>query len=154
MDKCLDLAFEYYGLTPRQLSGYGYMQQAILADNIKCHYIYDVCPFFIPNITGLSEPRECIDGQVEFTDENGNIAYYECRDVNLYSFIPIEELGSNNNASGADIWGYQTLNEQGNVEKHYAITCQADGSTIIDITDALNPNVLAFIVSNVDGDLR
>ena len=154
--QCLDLAWQYYHLTPTQLSEYGYMQQAILADSIKCHYIYDVCPFYVPPITGLTEPKKCPEGggQIDFIDENNETAYYDCKDVNLFSFIPLEELGSNNNASGADIWGYQTLDSEGHVNKHYAITCQADGTSIVDITDPLNPNVLAFIVSNVDPPLR
>ena len=48
----------------------------------------------------------------------------------------------------------ERIDDNGNVDGHYAITCQADGSSIVDITDPLNPNVLAFIVSNVDGELR
>lgn len=103
--QCLDLALEYYGLTPDALSEYGYMQQAILADSIECHYIYDVCPFYVPPVVG--QKRECIDGRVQFEDENGEINYYDCNDVHLLSFLPLEDLGSNNNASGADIWGYQ-----------------------------------------------
>ena len=152
--QCLDLAYEYYGLTPTELSEYGYMQQAILADSIECHYIYDVCPFYIPPVIG--KRKDCIENSVAFIDDEdtGNINYYECDNVHLSAFVPIEWLGSNANASGADVWGYQTLDEHGKVNKHYALTSQADGSTIVDITEPLYPNVLAFVVSNVDGALR
>eukprot|EP01084_Bolivina_argentea_P129181 228178_1 len=152
--QCVDLLFEYYGLTMEELSAYGPHQQAWLAESIECHYIYDVCPFYVPPITG--EKLECENGRVEFIEdeETGDKNYYQCKDVDLLSFIPIEHLGSNNNASGADIWGFQTVGILGNVNKHYAITSQADGSTIVDVTDPINPNVLAFITSNVDGALR
>ena len=149
---CLDLAFEHYGLTPAMLSSYGAMHLAMLADSIECHYIYDVCPFFVAPITG--ERRACVDGGVAFLDEDDSLNEYECRGVDLLSFLPIVALGSNNNASGADIWGYDTLDADGRVDAHYAITAQADGASVVDVTDPLRPNVLAFVVSNVAGELR
>eukprot|EP01084_Bolivina_argentea_P316750 549131_1 len=136
--QCLDLVYDYYGMTESQLAEYSQLQKAILADSIECHYLHDICPFYIPPITG--EKLTCTDGRIEFIeDENTQqVNYYECKDVNLFSFIPIELLGSNNNASGADIWGYQTVDEDGYVNKHYAMTSQADGSTIVDVTDPIN----------------
>ncbi len=51
---------------------------------------------------------------------------------------------------GSDIWGWTRYDEESGVAVgHYALTCQTDGVSVVDITDPINPNVLAFVESNV-----
>ena len=52
--------------------------------------------------------------------------------------------------SGSDIWGWTQYDEEsGAAVSHYALTCQTDGVSIVDITDPIHPNVLAYVESNV-----
>lgn len=64
---------------------------------------------------------------------------YECNNIDLLSFVPLEDLGSK--GDGNDIWGW-TDPETG---REYAIMGCADGTSFVDVTEPTNPNVVGFL---------
>eukprot|EP01084_Bolivina_argentea_P132988 234682_1 len=90
------------------------------------------CPTVRPSITGAKV--DCVNG---FAGE------YPCKGVDLLSFVSLTDLGSSSNADGNDIWGYT----QAITGRKFAITGQTDGASIVEVTDPVNPVVLAWIQS-------
>lgn len=69
----------------------------------------------------------------------GKADEYECSNVDLLSFVPLKDLGSNGN--GNDIWGW-TDPETG---REYAIVGCVDGTSFVDVTEPTEPKVLGFL---------
>ncbi len=84
------------------------------------------CPIDTPDLTDMP----CIDGKA---------GPFECKDVNLLSFVSLSSLGSN--GDGNDIWGW-TDPQTG---KEYALAGCVDGISFVDVTDPYNPVVLGFL---------
>merc|ERR1719361_312771 len=99
------------------------------------------CPQSI--IAAAGSEVECSNGRAR----NGGTDY-PCKDVHLESIVPFSELGSASSASGNDIWGWTQYDDNGVALAHYALTGQSDGASIVDISDLLNPKVIAFIKTN------
>lgn len=78
---------------------------------------------------------------------NGKAGEYECSNVDLMSFTPLRDLGSNGDAN--DIWGW-TDPDTG---KEYAIVGCADGTSFVDVTDPTNPLVLGFLATKTDSSI-
>lgn len=114
------------------------LHQQIMLDNLGC-VREDKCPLHLPRISG---------GEIECV--NGSAMGYPCRDVNLLSFVPLFELGSQVNASGNDIWRWTQYDDDGAATGYFALTCQTDGVSIVDISAPTEPNVLAFVESNTE----
>jgi choice-of-anchor B domain-containing protein len=72
---------------------------------------------------------------------NGKSNVYPCRDVDLQSFISLEDMGTEPNARGNDIWGW-TDETNGN---EYAVMCSTDGTAFVDISVPENPKALGFM---------
>jgi choice-of-anchor B domain-containing protein len=95
-------------------------------------------PDAIAAITG--EERECVDGTV---------GPFECDEVDLLAFIPISGLRAPEHARGVrtnDNWGW-TDPDTG---REYAIVGRNDGTSFLDITDAVNPVLVADIPKTPD----
>jgi len=123
------------------------MMKVAMADKIKfsqerhqCQ-LENSCPEFNPTPSTVSEEIKCV---------NGMAGDYPCRNVDLLSHISIEDLGytkemqlayNDKDVRGNDIWGW-TDQESG---REYAIVGLSGGSSFVDVTDALNPKVLAFL---------
>ena len=84
------------------------------------------CPLVAPPLQDIP----CTDGKA---DE------YECNNVDLLSFVPLRELGSNGN--GNDIWGWTDPK----TDREYAIVGCEDGTSFVDVTDPTDPKVLGFL---------
>ena len=69
--------------------------------------------------------------------ENGFAGIYPCKDYNLMSFVPINDLGGIG-ASGNDCWGWTDATTQ----KEYALFCSSTGVAFVDITSPSNPILL------------
>ena len=86
------------------------------------------------HICGQSYPSvsntPCVDGKA---------GEYECENVDLLSFVPLQELGSTGN--GNDIWGWTDPV----TDKEYAISGCTDGTSFVDVSDPVNPLVLGFL---------
>lgn len=70
---------------------------------------------------------------------NGKADEYECENVDLLSFVPLKDLGSNGN--GNDIWGW-TDPDTG---REYALVGCVDGTSFVDVTEPTEPQVLGFL---------
>ena len=104
-----------------------------------------ICPTALPSVTG--KKVTCPPGGGTLFDQ------WDCLNVDLLSFIPLIDLGSSNEANGNDIWGWTAETEQEQDESggiYFTITGQTDGSSIVDVTDPINPIVLCFIPSQVE----
>ncbi len=139
--KCSNLMTDRFDLSVEEYSNLSPLHQWIMQDNINC-LEEDRCPIMLDPIIG--QENKC--------DDNGLATdlKYPCKNIDLLSFIPLRDLGSHVNASGNDIWGWTHYDDNNNYIGYYALTGQYDGTSIVDITDPLNPNVLAFVQSNVD----
>eukprot|EP00479_Gromia_sphaerica_P015255 TRINITY_DN95_c0_g1_i1.p1 TRINITY_DN95_c0_g1~~TRINITY_DN95_c0_g1_i1.p1 ORF type:complete len:176 (-),score=50.45 TRINITY_DN95_c0_g1_i1:913-1440(-) len=84
------------------------------------------------SITGA--PIACVDGMA---------GEYECQNIDLISFISHPEMTGDPRTVGNDMWGWEdpiTGNE-------YAIVCQSDGTTFVDVTDPINPQIVGRLPS-------
>ena len=96
-----------------------------MEDYEKCAAAHE-CPLVTQALSNVP----CSDGKA---DE------YECNNVDLLSFVPLKDLGSN--GVGNDIWGW-TDPETGH---EYAIMGCADGTSFVDVTEPTEPKVIGFL---------
>ena len=97
-------------------------------DYEKCAAAHE-CPL----VTQALSDIPCTEGKA---DE------YECSNVDLLSFVPLKDLGSN--GVGNDIWGW-TDPETG---REYAIVGCSDGTSFVDITEPTEPQVIGFLATH------
>lgn len=71
--------------------------------------------------------------KVECTDNNAD--RFHCNNVNLLSFLPIEDIGGDRGVRLNDMWGW-TDPETG---KEYAIVGRNEGTSFVDVSDPNNP---------------
>jgi choice-of-anchor B domain-containing protein len=67
--------------------------------------------------------------------EDGVAGDYSCTDVDLVSFIPLQELGAGPASIANDIWGW-TDSATG---REYVLLGKSNGTSFVDITDPSNP---------------
>ncbi|MGH7578400.1 MAG: choice-of-anchor B family protein, partial [Longimicrobiales bacterium] len=84
----------------------------------------------IPSITG---------GEVRC--EGGKATRFDCADVDLLSFLSIQDIGGERGARMNDVWGW-TDAETG---REYVIAGRVDGTSFVDITDPVNPVYLGSL---------
>ena len=85
----------------------------------------------------VSPPVEALAGvsgaQVECAQ--GEAAGFECKDVTLLSFVPVQSIGGTRGVELNDIWGW-TDPQSG---KEYALVGRVDGTSFVDVSDPENP---------------
>ena len=79
-------------------------------------------------------PMVAITGD-EVTCEDGVAAEFSCLDVDLVSFLPLDELGAGHASIANDIWGW-TDPATG---REYVLLGKPNGTSFVDITDPGNP---------------
>lgn len=80
----------------------------------------------VETLAGVSGAAvECQDGQA---------AHFECKDVTLLSFVPVQSIGGTRGVELSGNWGW-TDPETG---KEYALVGRMDGTAFIDVTDPEN----------------
>ncbi len=67
--------------------------------------------------------------------EEGKSAHFDCKGMDLISFLPIEAIGGGRGIRLNDIWGW----EDPETRKEYALVGRIDGSSFVDISDPANP---------------
>src|SRR5690606_31553003 len=67
--------------------------------------------------------------------DDGNAALFDCKDVDLVSFLSVQDLGGDRGVRLNDVWGW-TDPETG---KEYALVGRVDGTSFVDISDPANP---------------
>ncbi|HUF89998.1 MAG TPA: choice-of-anchor B family protein [Gemmatimonadota bacterium] len=65
----------------------------------------------------------------------GTAAGFECKDVTLLSFIPVQSIGGTRGVELNDVWGW-TDPQTG---KEYALVGRMDGTAFVDVSDPQNP---------------
>ena len=137
--ECGDILFDRFEMKVDDFHELPNLKQFIVQDRLNC-IDADSCPLELEAITG---------GEVECEDGCATELGYPCNGISLQSFVPIQMMGGNVNASGNDIWGWTVYDADGAATAHYAIAGLSDGTSIVDVTDPINPNVLAFVEQNV-----
>eukprot|EP00118_Oscarella_pearsei_P024450 m.306099 g.306099 ORF g.306099 m.306099 type:complete len:445 (+) comp40967_c0_seq1:186-1520(+) len=98
-----------------------------LKERMHAECVHDhLCPTKVPAI----QNQPCVDGR------SGD---YECSNVDLLSFVPLEDLGSS--GDGNDIWGWTDPT----TEREYAIVCTVDLTAFVDVTEPTEPKVLGSL---------
>jgi choice-of-anchor B domain-containing protein len=106
---------------------YGVGSGAIFVDEGGSWRLAGTVALPIETLAGVSgEAVECEDGEA---------AHFECKDVTLLSFIPVQSIGGTRGVELNDIWGW-TDPETG---KEYALVGRVDGTAFVDISDPENP---------------
>src|SRR5690606_1540412 len=67
--------------------------------------------------------------------DDGKAALFDCKDVDLVSFLSAQDLGGDRGVRLNDVWGW-TDPEAG---KEYALVGRVDGTSFVDISDPANP---------------
>lgn len=71
---------------------------------------------------------------------NGFAGAFPCKNVDLMSFLPLDQMGAAN-AKGSDIWGW-TDPQTG---REYALMVVSNGASFVDVTDPTQPRYLGFM---------
>ncbi len=77
----------------------------------------------------LGEQLDCAEGAA---------AVFGCSDVDLVSFVPVEDLGGARGVRVNDVWGWTDTE----TNRDYAIVGRMDGTSFVDVTDPVNPVVV------------
>ena len=75
-------------------------------------------------------------GQLDCTD--GTASLFGCSDVDMLSFLPVQDLGGGRGVHVNDLWGW-TDPESG---REYALVGRYDGTSFVDVSDPYNPRYL------------
>ena len=89
------------------------------------------------SLTTSSASAACVDGDA---------AGYPCKNVDLQSFLPKEEMGGNG-SNLTDIWGWTDPSTGDEI----AIVARTNGTSFVDVTDPVNPVLLGFLPSHNNG---
>ena len=66
---------------------------------------------------------------------DGSAAQFECKDVDIEAFLPVQDIGGARGVVVNDIWGW----EDPETGREYALVGRTDGTSFVDISDAGNP---------------
>lgn len=72
--------------------------------------------------------------------ENGKAENNDCHNIDRVSHMPLAEFSSSP-SSANDIWGFADLNDN----REYALIGLSNGTSVVDVTDAANPQEVGFI---------
>ena len=75
----------------------------------------------------------------EIQCQDGMADEFECGDVDLLSFLPIDEVGGDRGIIVNDVWGWTDPE----TEKEYAIVGRSNGTSFVDVTNPVNPVFVA-----------
>jgi choice-of-anchor B domain-containing protein len=88
----------------------------------------------------LGTPTDC---------EQGEVAGFDCSDIDLISFLPVQEMGGARGVMVNDIWGWADP-ETGT---EYALVGRMDGTAFVSLADPANPVYLGEL-RLTDGTIR
>ncbi|MEZ4585498.1 MAG: choice-of-anchor B family protein [Gemmatimonadales bacterium] len=87
-------------------------------------YLHEPPPMALQAMTG--EMARCTDGKV---------GEFDCSDVDLVAFLPLEAIGGKPGIIANDIWGWTDPE----TKREYALVGRSDGTAFVDVTDAGHP---------------
>ncbi|MEM8484240.1 MAG: choice-of-anchor B family protein [Bacteroidota bacterium] len=82
-----------------------------------------------------SEMR-CLEGKVD---------QFDCEEVDLLSFLPIDDVGGGRGVIVNDVWGWTDPQ----TKREYAVVGRSNGTSFIDVTDPSNPVYVADLPATV-----
>ena len=85
-------------------------------------------------VVGQSDNLMAVMGN-EVTCADGMAGDFGCEQVDLLSFVPVEQLGGGRGARVNDVWGWT----DSQTNREYAIVGRIDGTSFVDVTDPSNP---------------
>jgi choice-of-anchor B domain-containing protein len=88
------------------------------------------------------QPLAAVTGGQVPCEGEGRASIFACNQVDLISFLPVNEIGGERGVELSDIWGW-TDPETG---KEYAIVGRTDGTAFVDISDSENPRYLGQLM--------
>ena len=78
--------------------------------------------------------------------ESGFADIYPCENIDLMSYIPLEDVGSPTGTN--DIWGWVDPDSG----REFAILCLRSGTAFVEVTDPVNPVYLGTLPSFIEGN--
>jgi len=87
------------------------------------------------------ENYAAVTGGAVACGEDGRASAFECRGVDLLSFLPVSAIGGARGVEVNDVWGW-TDPETG---REYALVGRVDGTAFVDVTDAESPRYLGSL---------
>ncbi len=69
----------------------------------------------------------------------GKVDQFDCEEVDLLSFLPIDDVGGGRGVIVNDVWGWTDPQ----TKREYAVVGRSNGTSFIDVTDASNPVYVA-----------
>jgi len=73
---------------------------------------------------------------------NGHADIYPCKNIDLESFMPLEDLGADPNEKASGIWGWTDPKTR----HEYALIALRNRVSFVDVTDAKHPRLVGFLV--------
>ena len=70
--------------------------------------------------------------------EGGSASEYTCNEVDMVSFLSVEDLGGTRGVQLNDVWGWTDPSSG----REYALVGRYDGTSFVDVTDSSNPRYL------------
>ncbi len=80
-------------------------------------------------------PLEAIAGAEVKCGDDGKADQFDCSNVEIESFLPVSAIGGGRGSETNDVWGWTDPQ----TKREYALVGRRDGTSFIDITDALSP---------------
>ena len=74
----------------------------------------------------------------EVSCEEGSASEYTCNEIDMLSFLPVEEVGGTRGVQVNDVWGWTDPTSN----REYALVGRYDGTSFVDVTDPSNPQYL------------
>ena len=96
-------------------------------------------------LKGPPEAYASITGKEVRCSDAGQAAQFECRDVELVSFMSVADLGGERGVRLNDVWGWTDAK----TGREYALVGRIDGTAFVDITDAEHPKLLGSLPKTV-----
>ncbi len=73
--------------------------------------------------------------------DQGRAAAFDCKEVDMVAFLPVEQMGGGRGVRTNDLWGW-TDPETG---REYALVGLSNGTSFVDVTEATMPRYLGFL---------
>ncbi len=70
--------------------------------------------------------------------DGGMAAGFDCAEMDLVSFLPVQAIGGSRGVEVNDVWGWT----DGETGREYALVGRYDGTSFVDVTDPANPRYL------------
>ncbi|HYN22917.1 MAG TPA: choice-of-anchor B family protein, partial [Thermoanaerobaculia bacterium] len=90
------------------------------------------------NTSGAAPPAQGATACV-----GGFAGAYPCKNVDLLSFLPLDQMGGEGGTRGSDLWGWTDPQTR----REYALMVLSHGASFVDVTDPTRPRWLGFLPS-------